>query len=533
MSQKVALTVVAGPMKGEVFPLPTDRSTKIGRGSRGVRLTMDEHASLDHAEIVPGPQGFMIHDLGSHRGTFVNGVRVQGSPVPLDMGSVIEVGSSVLQVGEPSNVSVVVGITAAIGGPVLLTMAVLAWLFLRPVHYEPVLHSNTEVRQVVRNSPDVPIPLDFVRAHGVDHRSLQLYDVSDFDHDSVDEIWIRGGAYRYLVTFGERGEWKVLGKLPNSCTERKTREFPDLVCGGLVYVMGADGYEPAGMDGVVAWVRLVDEALAPYRMSLPYIERLKGFLVERGVDEPIHYLICEEAVRGLRAQVLTASGNIVPLAYGCLGGLRVTGAGTEPSILDQKPEAFAFTVTGYDALIDDVTTFLGGGPDGLFLDGYQRGLIAELSKEPVNQAGLRVTFLADAEEGDPRAPEGLAQQVRLLARSPQADPQPPPEVAVNVRSQGVATLDPPGCAELEVTTRAWHCKLARWCLPSRNFLVVKDVGCGAPTTVLHVPYSGGYASGKAGGVHVTAWVDVFGGSGQVDVLRTRVGYRVPPEVKDE
>jgi pSer/pThr/pTyr-binding forkhead associated (FHA) protein len=38
----------------------------------------DGSVSRHHADLVPGPQGWILRDLGSSNGTAVNGVRIQG-----------------------------------------------------------------------------------------------------------------------------------------------------------------------------------------------------------------------------------------------------------------------------------------------------------------------------------------------------------------------------------------------------------------------------------------------------------------------
>ncbi|HVS02023.1 MAG TPA: FHA domain-containing protein [Thermoanaerobaculia bacterium] len=50
--------------------------TTIGRSSdNGIHL-LEEAISRRHAEVLPGPDGFLIRDLGSENGTYVNGERV-------------------------------------------------------------------------------------------------------------------------------------------------------------------------------------------------------------------------------------------------------------------------------------------------------------------------------------------------------------------------------------------------------------------------------------------------------------------------
>lgn len=540
MSQSYELIVVAGPMKGERFPLAPDRATRIGRASKGVPLTLDDQASLDHAEIYPRQGRFYIVDLESHSGTFVNGTRVADQPVEVVPGSVLEIGTSVIRVEDRSSGSRWIGLAVAIGVPVLTTLLMLAWFASRPVLYEPAFRTADPVHQRVRTSNVVPVPEDFVRDWGVDHRGLTLEKVTDHDQDEVDELWLGMGDRMLVVTFNDRGGWEILGNLPSGCLEHRAVDFPDLACDGMIWQFRDGRYQPSYLDGLIAWARpwllenpaevaegqeprYLPGALQPYRMTLVLPDRLKGFLAARGVDEPIHYLICEEAVRGVRAQVLTEAGRLETLDYGCLGAVRISGPDDERGA--DKPQAFAFTVTGVQALADDLRTFLSGGPSGLFLNEEQRALVAAASGDPTSRAATRVTFLGESTEGRAVAPEGPLEGVRFPARSGSVEGV-RPVVAASIRSQGVATLDPPGCSELQVETRGFHCKLLRWCTPGRTFLTVRQIGCGETRVLATMPYSGGVARGGDAHVDVVVRSDVVGARGQIDVLRTRVGYRV-------
>jgi len=530
-------------MKGERFALSTDRSTKIGRHGRGVNLTLDEQLSLEHAEIYPRHDKFWIVDLQSHTGTFVNGLRLGDAPAQVDVGAVIEVGSTVLRVVDVRARARALGLLVAVGVPIFTTVLMMVWFATRPIVYTPELVSSAQVRQRVRVSERVPIPISFVRDQGVDHRGLWLRRVSDYDQDGVDELWLRFRNRDKVITFGDRGDWQIIGDLPMDCVEHDAADFPDQFCGGLMYVFRDGEYRPAGVDGIIAWVhpwqqispgteneqaRYGPGRLQPYRMTLKNPDRLKGFLAERGIDEPIHYLVCGEGVAGLKAQVLTGAGEIKTLDYGCLGGLRLITQGSD-ELGSQKPQAFALTVTGYDALLRDVTAYLAGEPAGLFLDTREQALMKAFSGTPTNRVSVRVSFLADPEEGTLIAEERALEASRMLARSGLAVAASPPTAAVEIRHSGdgpgVADLNPPGCGELRVETLNWHCKLLRWCLPSRTFLTVRQVGCGSNQVLLRMPYAGGRYWGGDEYVEVSATVDAVGSGGQIDVLRARIAYR--------
>lgn len=87
------LHVLQGPDRGHSFK--TDGNTVlIGRGSDQVPLT-DQTISRRHAELRSDEKGWVIEDLHSANGTYVNGVRVR-QPVRLKHGDQIRVGSTLL-----------------------------------------------------------------------------------------------------------------------------------------------------------------------------------------------------------------------------------------------------------------------------------------------------------------------------------------------------------------------------------------------------------------------------------------------------
>ena len=72
------LTIVAGDGAGTVFPV-TEAAYLIGRGSEvGIQLP-DLGVSSRHARIYRGPDGYVVEDLKSRNGTWVNGMRVPNS----------------------------------------------------------------------------------------------------------------------------------------------------------------------------------------------------------------------------------------------------------------------------------------------------------------------------------------------------------------------------------------------------------------------------------------------------------------------
>ena len=87
------LQVLQGPDKGRTYEA-FDEPTLIGRSSDQVQLS-DHGTSRRHAEIRPSNGAWVLADLESANGTFLNGERIF-SPTPLKHGDQIRVGSTVL-----------------------------------------------------------------------------------------------------------------------------------------------------------------------------------------------------------------------------------------------------------------------------------------------------------------------------------------------------------------------------------------------------------------------------------------------------
>lgn len=65
-----------GPLAGQSVPL--GQGLRVGRERDCHVCVEDGSVSRHHADLVPGPQGWVLRDLGSSNGTTVNGVRIQG-----------------------------------------------------------------------------------------------------------------------------------------------------------------------------------------------------------------------------------------------------------------------------------------------------------------------------------------------------------------------------------------------------------------------------------------------------------------------
>jgi len=104
------LVFLSGPARGQSH-LVTGKITSIGRRSRDNDIAVfDPGISNRHAEIRRTPDGFMLVDVGSRNGTFLNGERV--TRASLKVGDKIALGTTVIEVREPT-----AGVEAAAAAP--------------------------------------------------------------------------------------------------------------------------------------------------------------------------------------------------------------------------------------------------------------------------------------------------------------------------------------------------------------------------------------------------------------------------------
>ena len=95
------LVELNGAHAGRVHPMPYGEHI-VGRGA-SASIPLDHHdVSRRHAQLQVGPEGVMVHDLGSKNGVVANGSRVD-APVLLTHGSVLAFGDLQVSVGHPSS----------------------------------------------------------------------------------------------------------------------------------------------------------------------------------------------------------------------------------------------------------------------------------------------------------------------------------------------------------------------------------------------------------------------------------------------
>jgi pSer/pThr/pTyr-binding forkhead associated (FHA) protein len=90
------LVVIEGPLNGTVVPLGTVQIT-IGRAPDSTLVIDDDYASSRHARIYPSEGSWVVEDLGSTNGTWIDRSRIT-APTVLPVGAPLRVGRTTLQI---------------------------------------------------------------------------------------------------------------------------------------------------------------------------------------------------------------------------------------------------------------------------------------------------------------------------------------------------------------------------------------------------------------------------------------------------
>ena len=89
------LVVTAGPLAGTSLPLRA-QGTLIGRSPECALVLDDDYASGRHARIFEEGGRWLVEDLGSTNGTFVDNRRIT-APQPLELGTGLRIGRTVVE----------------------------------------------------------------------------------------------------------------------------------------------------------------------------------------------------------------------------------------------------------------------------------------------------------------------------------------------------------------------------------------------------------------------------------------------------
>jgi pSer/pThr/pTyr-binding forkhead associated (FHA) protein len=90
------LVVIEGPLNGTVVPLGNVQIT-IGRAPDSTLIIDDDYASSRHARIYPSEGSWVVEDLGSTNGTWIDRTRIT-SPTVLPVGAPLRIGRTTLQI---------------------------------------------------------------------------------------------------------------------------------------------------------------------------------------------------------------------------------------------------------------------------------------------------------------------------------------------------------------------------------------------------------------------------------------------------
>ena len=102
MASQYQLVMRSGPTPGAVFPLEGDQLT-VGRDANNAVAINDAEVSRRHARLNFQGGKYVIEDLGSTNGTFVNGQRLTG-PHVLKPGDVVAFGEQIVLMYDAANI---------------------------------------------------------------------------------------------------------------------------------------------------------------------------------------------------------------------------------------------------------------------------------------------------------------------------------------------------------------------------------------------------------------------------------------------
>lgn len=89
------LLVTAGPLAGTTLAL-TDQQITVGRADDATLVLADDYASTRHARLFPQDGQWLVEDLGSTNGTYLDRQKVT-EPTPVPIGVPIRIGKTVLE----------------------------------------------------------------------------------------------------------------------------------------------------------------------------------------------------------------------------------------------------------------------------------------------------------------------------------------------------------------------------------------------------------------------------------------------------
>ncbi|GAA0395350.1 FHA domain-containing protein [Acrocarpospora corrugata] len=89
------MVVVGGPLQGTIINL-TETPITIGRATDATLVLSDDYASSRHARLFPQDGQWIVEDLGSTNGTYLDRSKVT-RPMPVPLGTPIRIGKTVIE----------------------------------------------------------------------------------------------------------------------------------------------------------------------------------------------------------------------------------------------------------------------------------------------------------------------------------------------------------------------------------------------------------------------------------------------------
>jgi len=90
------LVITAGSLAGQTIELDNATPVTIGRAPESTLVLTDDYASSHHARLVPKDGQWLIEDLGSTNGTYLDKAKVT-RPTPVPAGAKVRIGKTVLE----------------------------------------------------------------------------------------------------------------------------------------------------------------------------------------------------------------------------------------------------------------------------------------------------------------------------------------------------------------------------------------------------------------------------------------------------
>jgi hypothetical protein len=89
------LVITSGPKEGLEIELPSEQLA-IGRSSESGLVIRDDYTSTHHARLMLWDTGWVVQDLDSTNGTFLDGTRVT-LPTPIPLGTPVTIGTTTFE----------------------------------------------------------------------------------------------------------------------------------------------------------------------------------------------------------------------------------------------------------------------------------------------------------------------------------------------------------------------------------------------------------------------------------------------------